>query len=173
MAGYRLYALGLPGRGKSGGQGYQSISSYADAVMGWLGAVGIHSAVFVGHSMGSAIAQTLALDHPSHVLGLVLIGSAASLSVNPMLINESAHQTTFNKAVEKVVTWSFSPHTPQRIKSLVAKRLAETRPSVLHGDFLACDAFNVTNRVHEIRQTTLVSCGSQDKMTPVRNAYFL
>jgi len=173
MAGYRLYALDLPGHGKSGGQGYQSISGYADIVMEWLGAVGLHSAVFVGHSMGSAIAQSLALDHPDHVLGLVLIGSAASLPVNPMLISESAHQTTFNKAVEKVVSWSFSPQTPQKIKSLVAKRLAETRPSVLHGDFLACDSFNVTNRVHEIHQPTLVICGSQDKMTPVRNAYFL
>lgn len=173
LAGYRIYALDLPGHGKSGGQGYQSISSYADVVMEWLDAVGLPRAVFVGHSMGSAIVQMLALDHPGHVLGLVLIGSAASLPVNPMLINESANQTTFNKAVEKVVSWSFSPQTPQNIKTLVAKRLAETRPSVLHGDFLACDTFNVTNRIHEIHQPTLVICGSQDKMTPVRNAYFL
>ena len=138
-----------------------------------MSAIGLDRAVFVGHSMGSAIAQRLALDHPDQVFGLALIGSAARLTVNPVLISETAHQTTFQNAVERVIAWSFSPQTPQKIKSLVAKRLAETHPSVLHGDFLVCDSFDLTSRLHEIRQPTLVICGSQDKMTPVRNAHFL
>ena len=173
LPGYRTYALDLPGHGKSGGQGHQSISSYANVVIGWMSAIGLDRAVFVGHSMGSAIAQTLALAHPDQVLGLALIGSAASLPVNPRLLSETANQTTFHKAVERVIAWSFGPQTPQKIKSLVAKRLAETHPSVLHGDFLACNSFDLTSRLHEIRQPTLVICGSLDKMTPVRNAHFL
>jgi pimeloyl-ACP methyl ester carboxylesterase len=173
LSGFRVFALDLPGHGKSGGRGYQTVSSYADAVLNWLEAMGMHSAVFIGHSMGSAIGQTLALDHPEHVLGLVLLGSAPRLRVNPVLIEESAHQTTFFNAVEKVVEWSFSPQTPDRLKTLVAKRLAETRPSVLHGDFQACNAYDMTSRIFEITQPTLVMCGSEDRMTPARNAYFL
>jgi len=173
MTGFRIYALDLPGHGKSGGRGYQSITSYADAVLEWLDAMNMHSAVFVGHSMGGAIAQLLALDHPGQVLALVLIGSASRLRVNPILIEEAAQESRFHKAIEKVVAWSFSPQTTESVKKLIAKRLADTRHSVLHGDFLACDAFDVTNRIFEITQATLVMCGSEDKMTPVRNSYFL
>ena len=81
LAGYRVYSLDLPGHGKSGGRGLQTISAYRQAVCAWLEAVGLHSAVFVGHSMGSAIALTLALDDPEHVLGLGLIGASARLRV--------------------------------------------------------------------------------------------
>ena len=74
LTGYRVYALDLPGHGRSGGSGQQTIDSYTTAVKDWLIEVNLHSAVFVGHSMGSAIALSLALNYPDHVLGLVLIG---------------------------------------------------------------------------------------------------
>lgn len=173
MSGFRVFALDLPGHGKSGGRGFQSISRYAEAVLEWMGAVGMHSAVFAGHSMGGAIAQTLALDHGEHVLGLALTGSAARLRVNPVLVEETAHETTYLNALGKIIAWSFSPQTPEDLKALVAKRLEQTRPSVLHSDFLACDAFDETSRISQLTQPTLVICGSDDRMTPVRNAYFL
>ena len=71
-------------------------------MLDWLAALNLHRVVFVGHSMGGAIVQTLALDHPEHVLGLGLVGSAAKLSVNPKLLENSAHPTTFHIAVEDV-----------------------------------------------------------------------
>ncbi len=173
MPGYRVFALDLPGHGKSGGRGLQSISKYAEVVLEWLEAIGMHSAVFVGHSMGSAIVQTLALDHSEHVLGLALIGSATRMRVNPILIEETAHESTFLNAVGKVIAWSFGPQTSEVLKNLVAKRLVQTRPSVLHSDFLACDAYDVTSRISQISQPALVISGAEDRMTPVRNAYFL
>ena len=86
LPGYRVFALDLPGHGKSGGRGQQSISTYAEVVLEWLESVGIHSAVFVGHSMGGAIAMTLALDHPEHVLGLGLVSAGARLRVAPAFL---------------------------------------------------------------------------------------
>lgn len=173
LPGYRVFALDLPGHGKSGGRGLQSIPRYAEAVLEWLEAMDIHSAVFVGHSMGSAIAQTLALDHTGHVLAVALIGSASRMRVNPVLIEETAHGTTFLNAVEKVIAWSFGPQTPEELKAQVAMRLGQTRPSVLHSDFLACDAYDVTSRVCQITQPALIISGKEDRMTPVRHAYFL
>lgn len=173
IPGYRVFALDLPGHGKSGGRGFQSISRIAEAVLEWLEAVGIHSAVFAGHSMGGAIAQTLALDHAEHVLGLALISSAARLSVNPVLLDETAHETTYLNALGKIIAWSFSPQAPENLKALVVKRLEQTRPSVLHSDFLACDAYDETSRITQITHPTLVICGAEDRMTPVRNSYFL
>lgn len=173
MPGYRVFALDLPGHGKSGGRGFQSISRNAEAVLEWLESVGIHSAVFVGHSMGSAIVQTLALDHAEHVLGLALMGSAARLRVNPILIDETAQETTYLNALGKIIAWSFSAQAPEDLKTLVAKRLEQTRHSVLHSDFLACDAYDETSRITQITQPSLVICGSEDRMTPVRDSYFL
>ena len=46
--------------------------------------------------------------------------------------------------------------------------MLEIRPSVLHGDLLACTAFDVTDRLSEIHHPTLIICGAGDKMTPVR-----
>lgn len=173
LPGFRVYALDLPGHGKSQGRGQQSIAAYARFVVDWLTALGLHRAVFVGHSMGAAIVQTLALDHPEHVLGLGLVGSAAKLRVNPQIMENSASPTTFHLAIEDVINWSFSQQAPETLTELAAKRMSEVRPSVLHGDFLACDAFDVTGRVAEIDQPALVICGSEDKMNPLRNSQFL
>ena len=173
MPGYRVFALDLPGHGKSGGRGYQSISAYAQVVLEWLGVIGVHRAVFIGHSMGSAIAINLALDHSTHVMGLVLIGGGARLRVAPALLDGASSPTTFHRTVEMIVSWSFSEKTPVRLVELAAQRMGETRPSVLHGDFLACDSFDEMERIAQIRKPILVLCGNEDRMTPLRYSQFL
>ena len=138
LAGYRVYALDLPGHGKSGGVGQQSILAYAQSVASWLEAAGLHRIVVAGHSMGSAIALTLALEIPEKVQGLALIGAGARLRVNPALIDGFSSPTSFLSTVEKTIAWSFSEYAPKRLVELAGKRMAETRQGVLYGDFLAC-----------------------------------
>jgi len=123
--------------------------------------------------MGSAIAISMALDHGEHVLGLGLIGSGARLRVAPELLENVASPATFYSAIDTLVGWSFCAETPERLTELAAQRMAETRPSVLYGDFMACNAFDEMQRVSEIEQPTLVICGIKDKMTPARYAQFL
>jgi pimeloyl-ACP methyl ester carboxylesterase len=173
LAGYQVIALDLPGHGKSAGCGLQSIAAYAQAVKNWLLALGIHSAIFAGHSMGSAIALTLALEHAEHVNGLVLLGAGARLKVSPVLLENAASQTTFQNAVKMVIELSFASGASPRLKELAAQRMAEIRASALYGDFVACNAFDETARIEQIRQPTLVVCGSEDKMTPLRQSQFL
>lgn len=173
MPGYQVYALDLPGHGKSGGCGQQSIPLYAQSILAWLTEMDLHRAIFVGHSMGAAIALTIALDFPEHVLGLGLIGAAASLPVASAILEKTASPTTFQNAVELVTGWSFARQTDARLVELATLRMGETRPSVLHGDFLACDAFDITGRVSEILQPALVIVGAEDRMTPPREAQFL
>jgi pimeloyl-ACP methyl ester carboxylesterase len=173
LPGYRVYAPDLPGHGKSGGRGQQSVPAYAEEILAWLASLGLHSAVFVGHSMGSAIALSLALNHPEHVLGLGLAGGGARLRVAPALLESAAQPATFQNAIESVVSWSFSPQTPAHLVELARQNMIETRPSVLYSDFLACDAFDESARIAEIRQPTLILCGEDDKMTPLRYSQFL
>jgi len=173
LAAYRVYAPDLPGHGKSGGFGGQSIQSYVQALLEWLEEIGLTRAVFVGHSMGSAIAQVLALEHSDQVLALGLVGSASRLRVAPQLIEYAAHPTSFHKAVETIANWSYSPTAPPELVALALKRMREVRPSVLYGDLLACDAYDQTERIGDIHQPTLIVCGQEDRMTPVRNSLFL
>jgi non-heme chloroperoxidase len=80
----RAFALSQRGHGGSSRpkQGYQPRDFGAD-VAAFIEALRLSPAVIVGHSMGSCVAQSFAIDHPRHVLGLVLVGSFCRLGDNP------------------------------------------------------------------------------------------
>jgi pimeloyl-ACP methyl ester carboxylesterase len=162
----RIFALDLPGHGKSGGVGLQSIPDYARSVVDFMDAAGLWRAVIVGHSMGGAIALTMGLDHAERAAGLGLVASGARLRVAPPVLSNTANAATFPLAVQIINEWAFAPQTDPRLKALAARRMAETRPAVLHGDLLACDAFDIMGRLGEIRVPALVLCGTEDKLTP-------
>ena len=170
---HRVYALDLPGHGKSAGCSLQSIAAYAKDVQDWMDAVNLPKAVFIGHSMGAAIAMTIALEYPDSALGLGLVGGAARLRVASELLHEASSVTTYHRAIERLMRWSFSPLSSERIKELAAKRLAETRQSVLYSDLIACNDFDITANLSSIHVPTLIICGADDKMTPVKHSQYI
>lgn len=170
---YRILAPDLPGHGKSRGRGLQSVSAYATRLVQWLDALDLPRAVLVGHSLGSAIALRIALDFPEIVLGLGLLDAGVRLRVHPDILENLASESTYRLAIENILALAFSPQAPARLVELAAQRMSETRPAVLHGDFLACDTFDVMERVSEITQPTLVMCGLDDQLTPPRYSQFL
>jgi pimeloyl-ACP methyl ester carboxylesterase len=173
LTGQRMIAPDLPGHGKSDGVGRQSIADYAQCVLDLLDALYLHKAVIVGHSMGAAIALSLALDHPRRVLGLGLIGGGARLRVSPDLIQNTASPSTLPHALQAIAEMSFSPKVEPRLKQLAMQRMTATRSTVLNGDFLACDHFDVMERLSKIRLPTLVMCGADDRMAPLRYSEYL
>ena len=82
----RVVAVDLPGHGPRRGGGGQSIVAYADWLGEFLDALGDGPAVVVGHSMGGAIAQTVALARPERLAGLVLVATGARLRVMARLL---------------------------------------------------------------------------------------
>lgn len=167
LSGQRLYAIDLPGHGKSEGIGRQSIADYARCVLDFMDELKLRKAIFVGHSMGGAIALELALSHGRRTLGIGLISTGVRLRVAPDLLEKTSTQVTFPLAVQAINEWAFGPQADPRLKELSIKRMAEIRSSVLHGDFLACDAFDLTPRLGRVKVPTLIVCGTQDKMTPL------
>lgn len=77
---YRAFALDLRGHGKSSrpAQGYAPRDLAAD-VIAFLDAQRIDRAVIVGHSMGSIVAQQVALAAPERVTRLVLVSSVTTI----------------------------------------------------------------------------------------------
>ena len=123
--------------------------------------------------MGSAIALAMAIRHPEYVIGLGLISGGARLRVHQELLDYAADRTTFLKAADLLVSYSFSINTPPRMVELASKRMLETRQSVFNGDLQACDRFNVMALLKMIHQPTLVICGADDLLTPLRYAQYL
>ncbi len=166
LDGQPMIALDLPGHGKSEGVGRQIVGDYAADILRFLDALRLPSAVFVGHSLGSAIALTLALESPERVFALGLLGASPQLHVAPALLEAASRPSTFREAVQMVTDMGYSEYAGARLKELAAERMAGTRPTVFYGDFLACDAFNVSDRLSQIHIPTLVLGASQDVLTP-------
>ena len=167
LADYKVYAPDLPGHGKSSGLGMQSIQKYAEAIAGWMEAIGIKKAVIGGHSMGGAIAQTIALEYPKVVKGLILVATGAKLSVNQDLLYKLSTPTSTPAAIENIIKWSWMPGTDVKLLERVHEQMLEVRSSVIYGDYLACNNFDLTDSLKKIKAPTLLIAGEQDKMTPL------
>lgn len=166
-----VYTLDLPDHGRSEGQGCETIQAYAEAVTDFLGAAGIEAAVVMGHSMGGAVAQRLALDYSNKLAGLVLVATGARLRVAPSILD--GIREDFDRAVDLITRYAWAPEADPALKELGREALRDAGPDVLLGDFVACDRFDVMDRIEEIDSPTLVIGGTADQLTPLKYARFL
>ncbi len=165
LSGYRVYAPDLPGHGKSKGHGLQRIPDYGEVILNWIRNLQLPKIILGGHSMGGAIALWLAINHPELMHGLVLMSTGAALPVNLSLIEELATQVGFPTAVDNIMRWSFSSRIEPALVENVKKQMLKIRPSVLAGDFRACDRFNIKEELDQIQIPTMILVGDEDKMT--------
>jgi pimeloyl-ACP methyl ester carboxylesterase len=161
----------LPGHGESGGEGEEEIVTYAEQVYAFLQAVGVRKIFLVGHSMGGAIVQTLVLTHPEVIKGIILVGTGAKLKVLPMILD--GVKADFEETVRKITQFSHSRKTPLVFIERGIADMLQCRPEVLYGDFAACDRFDVMKEVEKIDLPTLILCGEDDELTPIKYSQFL
>ena len=161
-----VYTLDLPGHAGSDKPGRTTIEAYAADVAAFIEALGLRRMVLVGHSMGGAIAQTLALWDTPQVIGLVLVGTSARLRVGPLILDNIL--PNYRQAVDLISKFGWSNQARPVQVGLAKRLLAETGPEVLHGDFMACHHFDVRDRLAKINLPTLVISGAEDQMTPAK-----
>ena len=171
VPGPNLYAPDLPGHGRSGGGARTSITGYAEFLGSFLEGLGLTRTTLVGHSMGGAIAQDFALNHASEVDRLILVGTGARLRVLPSFLQGLLND--FESAVEMILGYAYSDSAPQELVDLGRQEWLANPPEVLHGDFFACDNFDVMDRLGEIRCPILLICGEEDQLTPSKYSQFL
>jgi len=86
-----LRVLALDQRGHGGAEkpvgGYE-LAAFAADVEAFMDAADVGAAVLVGSSSGGYVAQQVALDSPSRVAGLVLVGAPRSLHGRPAFVDE-------------------------------------------------------------------------------------
>lgn len=161
----------LPGHGKSTAPARQSVSAYAGDLVAFLDTLKLPAAIFAGQSMGGAIAQTLALNYPARVKGIILIGTGAKLGVHPDLLNTAKNDPP--QAAALATEWGWAKDSDEQLLRLSRKRLLEIQPETTYGDYVACNAFDVRDQLERINAPTLIIAGDEDRLTPHKFSVFL
>lgn len=175
--GYDVYAVDLPGHGRSGGPALPTIESMAQWLAAFIDSAGVPDAAIVGHSMGSLIALEFSGVAPERVDRLALLGATYPMKVSDALL--SAARDDEAAAFDMINLWSHSglnhrPGCPGPGFSIFVqdRRLMERQArGVLLNDFNACNAYaNGERRADALRRPVRFILGSRDLMTPMRGA---
>lgn len=173
LPGYSCVALDLPGHGAlvaRPGPAEMSVADYADAVRAELARRELSGVCLVGHSLGSAIALHLAVDHPSLVRRLALVGSGARLRVLPALLDEA--RTDPDTIKRTLTSLAFAPGHEAQAEAYM-RTLPPVAPGIVHRDLAACDRFDMMDELGRVAQPTLIIVGDADRLTPPKYAAFL
>lgn len=85
---HRVVSLDLPGHGRSTGPAVQDTADGARLIDAVRERLDVQRWVFVGHSMGGAIAQQYARDFPQRVTALGLISTAPHFGLDPDVVKQ-------------------------------------------------------------------------------------
>ena len=174
---FRCLTVDLRGSGGTGGEDTEfSVADLAGDVGGWLDAVGIDRAAVVGLSLGSAVAQELALARPDLVDRLVLLATWSSSTAEHHI---RRHFESRLYALEhgpldvyaQFAFWMSSPtlyDTEPDRQAAVERALAEHMSRNLRGTaghFRADLTHETRDRLAQLSCPTLVVHGDEDLIT--------
>ena len=176
---YRTIALDVRGHGESGKPDKPySIKLFSDDLYEFCQKINISQAHFLGLSMGGAIAQQLALDHPEKIRSLLLVSTFS-------YIDDQAHHAFtqlrqnlltggYPAFFDEVVKLAFTPEyiaaNPGPIAELREKRIRMNSPLAIGRAMDACMAFNLRDEIAKITLPTLIVSGREDVFTPIHLA---
>lgn len=121
-------------------------------------------AVVMGHSLGGAIAQVMALKSPHLVQGLVLVGTGPFLPVNPALIQSLKDSP--QEALMRITRWSLSKNVDPVLLQKSLQQVENVDSNEAWRQFVACTAFDVREHLSHITCPKAIIAGSEDRMTP-------
>ncbi len=163
-ASFNTLALDLPGHGNTSGRARETIDEYAQWLAEILETFFPEPPFLLGHSMGGAIVQQAALENPSLMQGIILAATGPRLGVAPAFLDGLQHQ--FEDIVDNIMGYAYGPGVDHRLIKEGANLMRESGSTVVHGDFAACNRFDVRDRIAQITLPTLILCGEKDQLTP-------
>ncbi|MET7622006.1 alpha/beta fold hydrolase [Streptomyces sp. NPDC005408] len=165
----RVIRFDLRGHGESSGAGVRTIEELARDVLALLDHLEVERFALVGHSMGGMISQTLALAHPERVERMVLVNSISRMTYSRGrgLLMAASTLVPFKLFVATNIQRAFAPGYPREEIREYVKASADTPREVVMTLYRAMRAFDVLDRVGEIRTPTLLIHGYHDIQLPV------
>ena len=113
----------------------------------------------------------MGLTHSSALSGLILMGTGAKLSVSPTILNTL--ETDYEKGVALLNHLYWGNNQNAELVEASRQQMLATPANVTLGDFLACDQFDLRQKLANITLPTLVISGTTDRMTPPKFGKFL
>jgi pimeloyl-ACP methyl ester carboxylesterase len=168
---FNVCALELPGHGQTPGPALDRVEAYASWVAAQIEKSGAAPAALLGHSLGGAVSLTVALERPDLLSGLILLGTGAKLRVLPAILDGLVDR--FGDTVNMIVEFAYRKGAPLKEKALGIEQMMAVGPQTLLGDFAACNTFDASDRLGEVKVPTLVITGQSDLLTPVKFGRFL
>ncbi len=163
-----VFALDLPGHGKSEGEGCQSLISYAQVILDFIQAVGVYKTILVGHSLGGMIALQTALLSPDRVAGLVVVSSSTECPIPQEIIQDLLNPITYKQSMDWLVERLVGSSTDRKWVDATRQAVEQTRRGVLYGDLLACHSSDLSRQIQNILTPTLICSGDMDRFFPPR-----
>lgn len=165
LNGCRSIALDLPGHGQSDPPGRRTVAHYAVIVEEFIGSLRIKRPILVGHSMGSAIALTIAHRKLVSLCGLVLMGGSARMPVGAPILSGAL---TDLEGLATFVAEHGAVHITDEWREVIRRQVMATGGMTTYGDYLACNRFDLRLHLSDINVPTLFISGRQDSLVPLR-----
>jgi 3-oxoadipate enol-lactonase len=161
--------------------GPYSVRMLAEDAVAVLDAAGLKRAHVLGTSLGGMIALQLALDWPERVTRLVLActtpggARAAPMPEQTIRLMQEASTLPLEIVLRRFVENAFGPEPdPAMVDRIMRQRIASGQlPTAWAAQAAAGAAFDVWDRVPEIRTQTLVLTGDEDGVVDPRNSKLL
>jgi pimeloyl-ACP methyl ester carboxylesterase len=169
---FHTLAVDLPGHGASKGEGKKSIPEYTEFIKDFCDTLGLKEVVLGGHSLGGGIVLDFAVRFPSRLKAALLIGAGARLRVLPAAL-DLLKKMAEGEIPPKFEPWAFSEKAPPEVLAEGENEWAKTSSKVRYYDMLACDQFDIMGDLGEIKCPSLIICGREDRLTPIKYSEFL
>lgn len=169
-----VFAIDLPGHGQRPDifSSEVTIQDYARAVQTIIkNELHADQPIIAGHSLGGAIALMMALEYGPELSGLVLIGTGARLRVLPTLLEGA--KVNPQETRRQLAEIGTVPANRARVMPTIIAEQEAPGPTVLYRNLKACNNFDVIGRLQEISVPTLIVCGEEDRLTPVKYSEYL
>ena len=174
---YRVIAFDNRGAGRSDKPfGAYTLQQMADDAIAVLDAAGIGAAHVVGASMGGAISQIVAVEHPHRLRSLTLACTACrNTGWRRQLLEEwadAAANEGMRAVAEQAVPWLIGPRSLRRLWPVLGWLGPIAAGGPAHGFVAQVRAIvnapeeEHTDRLAELTVPTLVIVGNQDVLTP-------
>ena len=170
LAGFNVYALDLPGHGRSPGNAYTELNAYAETVLAFAEGLGLSAVTLVGHSMGGGIALLAAARQPGWLQRLVIIASGVRLPVEAGILDNlaraQADAAAHSAALERICQLAYGPTANSALLHQGRRTLAQLAPALLYADYLACSQYDARDQAARVQVPSLVLVGASDRLTP-------
>lgn len=157
-------ALDLPGHGDTRDSGKDMITDYTQWLVELLAILFRDPICVMGHSMGGAIIQDLAILYPQLLNGIILVSTGSRFPVEPMLLE--GVQSNFDKATESFIGYAYALETDRALVKEGERLWKEAGPKVVYDDLLACSRFDRSGDLQKIHMPCLIIGGEKDILTP-------